>query len=478
MQRLRIKQQLVIGFLIVLIGSLILTVLTAASGWYWLTKSGKVFPANYYEQKIPIIKEYVKDKGALLLNEKERHELEKIVPKGGIKYQIVNRQGDISYGTYKTKLITNERSILSVINTNIHEEDDDNEVTTYLPLVDKNGELQGAIGLNYHLTLSTASAVDSFFVILFLASPFIYITILSYIVSNRMGKRIKKPLAELSEASKRIQEQDLNFHLEYNAKNEIGELVGSFENMRAALATSLSRQWELEEERREYIRAISHDLKTPLTIVQGHTEGLQSGLWKNEDLLHRYLQTIERNTNRMTKLLEEFQTVNELESFSFQLRLNKVHINPFFLKKLEEYECIARKKEIEWDVTFENNEGIQSLVFDQERISQVMDNIVMNAVRFTPVSGKMLVKVCTWNDTMEFHVYDSGPGFQEGDLQKVLQRFYQGDQSRSGSKEHFGLGLYIAKTIVEKHGGKIQVENSKVRGGAHVSFRISGGVYR
>ncbi|KAA0776782.1 hypothetical protein SAMN04487767_1087 [Bacillus wiedmannii] len=475
MQRLRIKQQLVIGFLIVLIGSLILTVLTAVSGWYWLTKSGKVFPANYYEQKIPMIKEYVKDKGALLLDEKEQYELEKIVPREGIQYQIVNRQGAIFYGTYKKKVITNERPILSVINTNIHEEDDDTEVTTYLPLVDKNGDLQGAIGFNYHLIISTASAVDSFFVILFLASPFIYITILSYIVSNRMGKRIKKPLAELSEASKRIQEQDLNFHLEYNAQNEIGELVSSFENMRGALATSLSRQWELEEERREYIRAISHDLKTPLTIVQGHAEGLQSGLWKNEDLLHRYLQTIERNTNRMTKLLEEFQTVNELESFAFQLRLNRVHINPFFLKKLEEYECIARKKEIKWDVIFENNGDVQSLVFDQERISQVMDNIVMNAVRFTPVSGKVLVKVCTWHDTIEFHVYDSGPGFQEGDLKKVLQRFYQGDQSRSGSKEHFGLGLYIAKTIVEKHGGKIQVENSEVRGGAHVSFRIPSG---
>ncbi|MGR9633114.1 sensor histidine kinase [Bacillus cereus] len=426
MQRLRIKQQLVAGFLIVLLGSLILTVLTAASGWYWLTKNGKVFPANYYEQKIPMIKEYVKDKGILLLNEKERNGLEKIVPKEGIKYQIVNRQGDISYGTYNKKLITNERPISSVINTNIYGEEDDNEVTTYLPLVDRNGDLQGAIGFNYHLTISTASAVDSFFVILFLASPFIYITILSYIISNRMGKRIKKPLVELSEASKRIQEQDLNFHLEYNAKNEIGELVSSFENMRAALATSLSRQWELEEERREYIRAISHDLKTPLTIVQGHTEGLQSGLWKNEDLLHRYLQTIERNTNRMTKLLEEFQIVNELESFSFQLRLNKVHINSFFLKKLEEYECIARKKEIDWDVIFENNEDIQSLVFDQERISQVMDNIVMNAVRFTPVSGKMLLKVCAWHEAIEFHVYDSGPGFQEGDFKKSITTFLSG----------------------------------------------------
>ncbi|MGR5915055.1 hypothetical protein ACT7DA_27250 [Bacillus pacificus] len=97
-----------------------------------------------------------------MLNEKERNGLEKIVPKEGIKYQIVNRQGDISYGTYNKKLITNERPISSVINTNIYGEEDDNEVTTYLPLVDRNGDLQGAIGFNYHLTISTASAVDSF----------------------------------------------------------------------------------------------------------------------------------------------------------------------------------------------------------------------------------------------------------------------------------------------------------------------------
>ncbi len=163
------------------------------------------------KQKFPMIKEYVKDKGILLLNEKERNGLE-IVPKEGIKYQIVNRQGDISYGTYNKKLITNERPISSVINTNIYGEEDDNEVTTYLPLVDWNGDLQGAIGFNYHLTISTASAVDSLFVILFLASPFIYITICPTLFQIEWEKRIKKPLVELSEASKRIQEQDLNFH--------------------------------------------------------------------------------------------------------------------------------------------------------------------------------------------------------------------------------------------------------------------------
>lgn len=171
-------------------------------------------------------------------------------------------------------------------------------------------------------------------------------------------------------------------------------------------------------------------------------------------------------------LLVEFNTVNQLESFSFQLLLNEVNLQSFFSKKIEEYEYIAKKKEIEWDVMFENDDAIYSLVFDQERISQVMDNIVMNGVRFTPEEGKILVKVSVQHDGFQFHVYDSGTGFQPGDVQKVFRRFYQEDKSRSSSKEHSGLGLYIAKSIVEKHGGNIFAENSSVCGGAHVWFRI------
>lgn len=189
-------------------------------------------------------------------------------------------------------------------------------------------------------------------------------------------------------------------------------------------------------------------------------------------VLQRYLHTIERNTNRMAKLLQEFHTVNELDSFAFQLFLSEVNLQSFYRKKIEEYECIAKKKEIEWDVMFENNDDIETLVFDQERMSQVMDNIVMNGVRFTPEKGKMLIKVRMGHDEFQFHVYDSGSGFQSGDAQKVFQRFYQEDRSRSSSKEHSGLGLYIAKTIVEKHSGNIFAENSAVCGGAHVWFVI------
>ncbi|MDZ5606754.1 HAMP domain-containing sensor histidine kinase [Bacillus pseudomycoides] len=473
MEKLRIKQQLIIGFIIIIVGSILLSIATLGGFVYWWQKSGEQFmlPANYYEKKIPMIQEYATKRGDSLLDKEELKNLEKLIPREGITYQVIDSKGNRQYGTYTRQIISKDNPLAKNINMNLHVEGIDKNTTYYTPLLNDEGELKGALGLNYTLNVSYMNGWIALLVIFVLGSPFVYVSLLSYIVSHRIGKRLSRPMRDLVDASKRIEARDLDFHLEYKAKNEIGELVHSFENMRAALANSLSRQWELEEERREYIRAISHDLKTPLTIVQGHTEGLQSGLWKNEELLQRYLQTIERNTNRMAKLLGEFNTVNELDSFSFQLLLSEVNLQSFFHKKIEEYEYIAKKKEIEWDVMFENDDR-KTFVFDQERISQVMDNIVMNGVRYTSQRGKVLVKVCMRHDGLQFHVYDSGPGFQSGDVQKVFQRFYQEDNSRTSSKEYSGLGLYIAKTIVEKHGGTIFAENSSVCGGAHVWFRI------
>lgn len=474
MEKLRIKQQLIIGFIIIIVGSILLSIATLGGFVYWWQKSGEqfIFPANYYEKKIPMIQEYASKRGDSLLDKEELKNLEKLIPGEGITYQVIDLNGNRQYGTDTRQIISKDNPLAKNINMNLHVEGIDKKTTYYTPLLNDKGELKGALGLNYMLDVSYMNGWIAVLVIFVLASPFVYVSLLSYIVSHRIGKRLSRPMRDLVDASKRIEARDLDFRLEYKAKNEIGELVRSFENMRAALADSLSRQWELEEERREYVRAISHDLKTPLTIVQGHTEGLQSGLWKNKELLQRYLQTIERNTNRMAKLLGEFNTVNELQSFSFQLLLNEVNLQSFFGKKFEEYEYIAKKKEIDWDVIFENDDDVHSLVFDQERIGQVMDNIVMNGIRFTPEKGKILVKISMHRDELQFHVYDSGSGFQSGDMQKVFQRFYQADQSRSSSKQHSGLGLYIAKTIVEKHNGNIFAENSNVYGGAHVWFRI------
>lgn len=469
-----IKKQIITGFLVILFGSIFLTILTFIGMFNWWMDGGgnNVRPANYYQDKIPIIEKYAKEKGDRLLEKNERENLEKIIPKEGIKYQVINEKGIYYYGEITESTINEENPLVRNVNLKINSNYNKNNITYYIPLSSDKGELKGALVLNYNLEVSAPSFVDFFPIILLFLSPFFYITILSYLVSNKIGKKLSKPIADLITASHRIKEKDLDFHLEYNARNEVGELVQAFEKMRAELEKSLSREWALEEERREYINAISHDLKTPLTIVKGHAEGLRSGMWKDEQLLLRYLDTIESNANRMAKLLTEFNMVNELEGFSFNLFLNNSKVEHFLKNKITEYKYLMDQKDINLSFEIKNDEHIKTFILDQERISQVIDNIMMNSIRFTPNKGEIHVTVCINKRQLQFHVFDSGPGFESKNILKIFNKFYQGDPSRSKNKGHSGLGLYIAKTIVKKHKGEIYAENSSEFGGAHIWFII------
>ncbi|HFJ9447812.1 HAMP domain-containing sensor histidine kinase [Bacillus tropicus] len=469
-----IKKQIITGFLVVLFGSIILTIITFVCMFSWWMNGGSstVHPADYYQNKIPIIENYAKEKGENLLKENEQSSLEKLIPTEGIKYQIINEKGIYYYGNITESIINKENPLVKNINLKINGKNNVNNITYYIPLCNNNGELKGSLVLNYNIAVSATSFLDFIPIVLLFLSPFIYITILSYLISNKIGKRISKPITDLIAASHRIKDKDLDFHIEYDANNEVGELVQAFEKMRAELENSLSREWALREERREYINAISHDLKTPLTIVKGHAEGLQSGMWRNEELLLRYLSTIESNANRMAKLLSEFNMINELEVRSFNLFLVNSEIEYFLKRRIMEYNYLMEKKNIYFSFEIKNDKQIKNFILDQERISQVIDNIIMNSIRFTPDNGKIHVTVCINTKQLQFHIVDSGPGFEPKDISKIFNQFYQGDPSRSKNKSHSGLGLYIAKTIIEKHQGEIHADNNSKYGGAHIWFII------
>lgn len=473
-ENLTIKKQLIISFLIILIGSVLLTIITffLIFNWWMNGGSDKVRPANYYQEKVPVIREYALNKGDILLEKGEKYNLEQLIPHEGIKYQIINQKGTVYYGTLKESLINEKNPLVNNINLTAYSESKNKGVTYYIPLLNNTGELKGSLVLQYNLAMSYPSFTDAIPILYLFVSPFIYITVLSYILSNRLGRRISKPLTELINASNRIKHRDLDFKLEYKARNEVGELVQAFESMRVELEKSLSREWALEEERREYINAISHDLKTPLTIIKGHAEGLQSGMWQDNELLLRYLSTIESNANRMTKLLNEFNFINELEGFSFHLFLNNSEIGPFLKRKIMEYTHLIEQKDISFSFEIENDEQIKNFILDKERISQVIDNIIINSIRFTPNKGRIHVFVCINRNELQFHVFDSGSGFGFKNPLKIFNKFYQGDPSRSKNKGHSGLGLYIAKTIIKKHKGEIYAENDSNYGGAHVWFII------
>lgn len=473
LKNLSIKKQLQFGFFIILVGSILLTFITMIFGInYLINNNEKVRPANYYERQLPIIEDYINHKQEKLLDVNEKKGLEKIIPKEGIQYQVLDSEGKKLYGTLSKNLISPSNPLIRNINEKVNSKEDENNLTYYVPLLNQNNNLVGAIALNYDIKMSYSSTWPLLIVVGLISSPFIYIILLTLFISNIIGKKVSTPIHNLIEASNRIKNKDLNFKIEYDVKNEIGDLTSSFEQMRKELEMSLTHQWMLEQNKRDYLKAISHDLKTPLTIIKGHAEGLMEGIWKDEASLFKYLNTITSNVDRTSKLLNDINLAAELDSFSFRLLVQTIEIKPFLEEQITNFSYLADKNKINLDVSMTNDQNIEMFNLDKERISQVIDNILMNSLRFTPSNGMIHIYIEIQPDTMSFHVHDSGPGILKENLPKVFGKFHQELRSPYNHKGHSGLGLYTAKTIIEKHNGSISARNSIKYGGAHISFTI------
>lgn len=469
LRNLSIKKQLIIGFLFVLCSSILLTVITFLIAFSWWMKGGSenILRADHYASYVPDIEEYVREKGDALLQETEWANLEKMIPTEGMTYQVIDESAQIVTGTFTEPVPGG--SLAKVINQTVNNGAGGSNITYYIPISDQDGAIKGALGLNYNLSPSTASLIDFVIMVILFLSPFLYFTIFTFIASHFIGKKISQPIESLIVASHRIKERDLDFQLEYESKNELGELVSAFEKMRAELEKSLTREWELEAERRQYVDAISHDLKTPLTIIRGHAEALED-VWKNEEILQRYIKTIEANVDRVSHLLEEFNKINEFDSFEFNLLVSECEIETWLEEKLSEYKYLTGREGIIFKCELKNQQRLETFYLDEQRMSRVIDNLVMNSLRFTPKTGTIEINISLDAKSFEFHIYDSGKGFQTKNTEKLFTRFYQEDPART-SDRHSGQGLFIAKTIVEKHGGTIAAENWD-GGGAHVWFWV------
>ncbi|WP_159102350.1 sensor histidine kinase [Caldalkalibacillus mannanilyticus] len=173
-------------------------------------------------------------------------------------------------------------------------------------------------------------------------------------------------------------------------------------------------------------------------------------------------------------MLNDIYLVNEIDSATFRLIPLEVEVEAFFRKHLADYLPLLEQKNIEMSLEIDQSERKPSFVLDPERVSQIIDNLVMNSYRFTPKSGRIKVRVQVEEHTISFHIFDTGPGFKTKDYKKVFHKFYQEDSSRSKQKGHTGLGLYIARTIAQKHRGDMHAEGSvdPLYRGAHVWFKI------
>jgi two-component system phosphate regulon sensor histidine kinase PhoR len=216
-----------------------------------------------------------------------------------------------------------------------------------------------------------------------------------------------------------------------------------------------TRLKELETMRRDFVANVSHELRTPLTLIKGFVETLLDGAKDNPELTIKFLNTIQRHTNRLTFLIEDLLTISKLESGQATMQREWLDLYPLVEKVLEELQGTAAEKKM----VLENHiPRDQSIFADAERLQQVFFNLLENAIKYGDGMVRISAKVHEKN--IEICVSDKGPGIPPDSLERIFERFYRVDRARSREQGGTGLGLAIVKHIVQSHGGSVWAEGA------------------
>jgi two-component system phosphate regulon sensor histidine kinase PhoR len=220
---------------------------------------------------------------------------------------------------------------------------------------------------------------------------------------------------------------------------------------------------KLENTRKEFVANVSHELRTPLSIIKGYVETLLDGAREDPDVLVRFLQIIDKHTNRLTFLIEDLLTLSRLESGQIALNCQALDLKPLVSRVLDDLNSSSSVKKI----TVQNQVPENLIAFaDADRMHQVLMNLIDNAIKYGREEGLIVVTGNASEKGIEIAVRDNGPGIPPEARERVFERFYRIDKARAREQGGTGLGLAIVKHIVQSHGGKAWVESEPGKGAA------------
>lgn len=265
---------------------------------------------------------------------------------------------------------------------------------------------------------------------------------------------IVKPLSELRRGAKKIRDGDLDFELKTEVTSEIGDLVRDFDEMRERLQSSQEDKLRAETESRELIRNIAHDLRTPITTIRGYSEGILDGIAATPEKEERYLRTINTKAVEMGNLIDELSFYAKVDTNRIPYHFSKISAKTFFDDCAAEISDDLSGKNM--DFSYETDlTGDELIIADPEQIKRIINNIVGNSVKYMDKpDGKVTLTVKDEGDVIECEIADNGRGVEKQNLSRLYDRFYRVDSGRSAPGGS-GIGLSVAKKIIEDHGGTI-----------------------
>ena len=218
---------------------------------------------------------------------------------------------------------------------------------------------------------------------------------------------------------------------------------------------------KVETMRKDFVANVSHELKTPITSIKGFAETLLDGAAEEPEIRTQFLKIIYEESKRIEHLIEDLLVLSKLEKDESEINVEHIEVDYMLDDILPVIEQQAQKKSIKIDVDIEPNITLEA---DEEKMKQILFNLLMNAISYTPEKGSVSVKINEEEDDVCFTVQDTGIGISEQDLPRIFERFYRVDKDRSRETGGTGLGLAIVKHIVEVHEGKIEVDSELGKG--------------
>jgi two-component system OmpR family sensor kinase len=288
----------------------------------------------------------------------------------------------------------------------------------------------------------------------------VFILGISFLAARNI-RRMSNPLDELVEASNKVAGGDYSVRVEEQGPPEVRFLLHGFNSMAERLEVT-------DKQRRNMLADVSHELRTPITVIQGNVEGILDGLYPADEAR---LKSILEETQVLSRLVEDLRTLALAESGALRLKREQTPLPELIRDTLSIFEAPAREKEIRLATSLDE---VDEANIDPQRIREILTNLLSNALRYTPRGGEVNVSLAESSNGSEknvmISVQDNGPGIESTALPHVFDRFYK--SSDSGG---MGLGLSIAKYLVEAHGGRIWAE-SEVGTGTKISFAIPEGL--
>ncbi|MDR3120899.1 MAG: HAMP domain-containing histidine kinase [Clostridiales bacterium] len=294
--------------------------------------------------------------------------------------------------------------------------------------------------------------------VLTIATVVAAIILISLFLANKMVKKITGPLDSLCEGAGRVAEGNLDEDIHCRDAAELEKVCVSFNEMQRQLRENIKKNNMYEQDRKEMLAGISHDLRTPLTSIKSYVKGLQDGVAQTPEKQREYLEIIDRKASDLESLLDRLFLFSKLETGNMPFHFRSIPIQKYIVTLLDSLESDLKKKGA--TLTVGGNCSHLKARLDSEQMTRAIANILDNSVKYN--TGRQINITVTLREQdgkIMLRLQDNGVGVSNQQLSRLFDSFYRGDVSRNNSSDGSGLGLAIARNIVDAHGGRITAES-------------------